>query len=38
MMTNLVDCDFDSLAIGQDVSLVFQASADGTPIPCFRPS
>jgi hypothetical protein len=38
MMTNLVDCDFDSLAIGQDVSLVFRASADGTPIPCFRPS
>jgi uncharacterized OB-fold protein len=38
MMTNLVDCDFDALAIGQDVSLVFKASADGTPIPCFRPS
>jgi uncharacterized OB-fold protein len=38
MMTNLVECDLDRLAIGQAVSLAFKPSADGTPIPCFRPS
>jgi uncharacterized OB-fold protein len=37
MMTNLVDCDFDALGIGQDVSLVFKPSENGTPVPCFRP-
>jgi uncharacterized OB-fold protein len=37
MMTNLVDCDFDALKIGQSVTLVWKASADGTPVPCFRP-
>jgi uncharacterized OB-fold protein len=38
MMTNLVECDLDRLAIGQAVSLAFKPSADGTQIPCFRPS
>jgi uncharacterized OB-fold protein len=37
MMTNLVDCDFDALAIGQDVALVFKAADDGTMVPCFTP-
>lgn len=36
MMTNLVDCDFDAIVIGQPVSLVFKPSEDGTPVPCFR--
>lgn len=35
MMTNLVDCDVDRLAIGQKVRLVFKPSEDGTPVPCF---
>ncbi len=38
MMTNLVECDFDALAIGQAVTLVWKSSADGTPVPCFRPA
>ncbi len=37
MMTNLVDCDLNALAIGQAVTLVWKPSADGTPVPCFRP-
>jgi uncharacterized OB-fold protein len=37
MMTNLVDCDFDALAIGQEVALVFKAADDGTMVPCFTP-
>lgn len=38
MMTNLVDCDVDKLAIGQAVRLVFKPSDDGTPVPCFTPA
>lgn len=38
MMTNLVDCDVDALAIGQSVKLVFKPSEDGTPVPCFTPT
>ena len=37
MMTNLVECDFDTLSVGQAVTLVWKASQDGTPVPCFRP-
>ena len=37
MMTNLVDCDPDGLAIGQAVKLVWKQAADGTPVPCFTP-
>ncbi len=37
MMTNLVDCDPDALAIGQAVTLVWKAAGDGTPVPCFTP-
>ncbi len=37
LMTNLVDCDFDALRIGQPVRLVFRPSADGTPVACFTP-
>ena len=38
MMSNLVDCDPDQLAIGQAVKLVFKPSEDGTPVPCFTPA
>jgi uncharacterized OB-fold protein len=38
MLTNLVGCDFDRVAIGQSVELVFTPSATGVPVPCFRPS
>ena len=38
IMTNLVDCDPDQLAIGQPVQLVWKPAADGTPVPCFTPA
>jgi uncharacterized OB-fold protein len=37
MMTNIVDCDFDSIRIGQKVRLVFKASDGGPPVPMFTP-
>jgi hypothetical protein len=37
MMTNLVHCDFDALAIGQNVRLVFELSESGMPVACFQP-
>lgn len=37
MMTNLVDCDFDALKIGQDVEVVFQDAEEGAKVPMFRP-
>ena len=39
MITNIVDCDLDTLEIGQDVELVFKPTEDGEPpVPCFRPA
>ncbi len=38
MMTNIVDCDFDAIAIGQPVELVFKPSVGGYAIPMFRPA
>ena len=35
MLTNLVDCDFDALAIGQEVWIQFSASEGGPPVPTF---
>ena len=37
MMTNLVDCDFDRLKIGQSVKLVFKPTQGGPPMPMFTP-
>ena len=37
MMTNIVDCDPDSLKIGDKVKLVFRNAEDGTPVPMFAP-
>jgi uncharacterized OB-fold protein len=37
MMTNIVDCDFDALDIGQPVAVVFAATEDGPPVPMFKP-
>jgi uncharacterized OB-fold protein len=37
MMTNIVDCDFDMLAIGDKVTVTFKPAEDGTPYPQFRP-
>jgi uncharacterized OB-fold protein len=35
MLTNIVDCDFDALKIGQDVKLVFKKSDGGFSVPMF---
>ena len=35
MMTNIVDCDFDRVEIGQKVRLVFKPTVNGPPVPCF---
>ena len=35
MMTNLVDCDFDALRIGQKVKVVFTPTEGGSPVPTF---
>ena len=37
MMTNIVQCDFDSLRIGQEVRLVFTPTEGGPPVPTFTP-
>jgi uncharacterized OB-fold protein len=38
MMTNIVNCDFDKLRIGQSVKLVFKPSEGGPPVPMFTPA
>ena len=38
MMTNIVDCDFDQLKIGQDVKVVFKPTDGGPPLPMFTPA
>lgn len=37
LMTNLVDCDFDAIKIGQAVRLVFKPTEGGPPVPMFTP-
>jgi uncharacterized OB-fold protein len=37
MMTNIVDCDLDTIAIGQSVKVVFKPSDGGPPVPMFTP-
>jgi len=37
MLTNIVDCDFDRLRIGQAVAVVFKESENGQPVPMFKP-
>jgi uncharacterized protein len=38
MLTNIVDCDFDALAIGQKVKVTFKPSTDGMLMPMFTPA
>ncbi len=38
MMTNIVDCDFDALHVGQSVKLVWMPTEGGPPVPCFTPA
>ena len=38
MLTNLVDCELESLHIGQAVKLVFKPSDSGQAVPMFTPA
>jgi uncharacterized protein len=38
LLTNIVDCDFDALRIGDPVRVVFKAAAGGQMVPMFRPA
>jgi hypothetical protein len=37
MMTNIVDCDADSVAIGQRVAVDFAEEVEGVALPFFQP-
>ncbi len=37
MMTNIVDCDLDTIRIGQRVRVVFKPTDGGPPVPMFAP-
>ncbi|MGV6874199.1 Zn-ribbon domain-containing OB-fold protein [Pseudochelatococcus sp. B33] len=38
MLTNIVNCDFDTLRIGQPVRLKFMPTMGGRHVPCFEPA
>ena len=38
MLTNLVECDFDSLRIGMKVRVVFRLAEGGLSVPMFAPA
>jgi uncharacterized OB-fold protein len=38
MMTNIVDCDLDTIKVGQKVKVVFKKSEGGFSIPMFTPA
>ena len=38
ILTNLVDCDFDKVAIGMKVRAVFRPTEGGAPVPMFTPA
>lgn len=38
MISNLVDCSYDDLAVGQAVEVVFKQSEGGFAVPMFTPS
>ena len=38
MQTNIIDCDPDSVEIGQQVEVVFKAVTDDISLPYFRPA
>ena len=37
LLTNVVDCDFEALRIGDRVKLVMQSSESGAMVPMFTP-
>ena len=38
MMTNIVDCDLDTIKIGQRVKVAFKKTEGGASVPCFAPA
>ena len=38
MMTNIVDCDLDTIRIGQKVKVVFRKTEGGASVPMFTPA
>lgn len=38
LLTNIVDCEFDKLAIGQKVRVTFKESTTGALVPMFAPA
>jgi len=36
-LTNIVDCDFDALRLGDKVRVLFEETENGPPPPMFRP-
>jgi uncharacterized protein len=38
MLTNIVDCDTETVRIGQPVTVVFQETENGPPVPMFKPA
>jgi len=38
MMTNIVDCAFDAIRIGQAVKVVYKPTEGGPPVPMFTPA
>jgi uncharacterized OB-fold protein len=38
MMTNIVGCDFDRIAVGMSVKVAFRKSPDGVAVPVFEPA
>ena len=38
MLTNIVDCDLNTLKAGLEVKLVFKESENGQPVPMFTPA
>ena len=38
MISNLVDCSYDDLAVGQAVEMVFKESQGGFAVPMFKPT
>lgn len=38
MLTNIVDCDPESLSVGQAVQVTFQPTSNGAALPRFRPA
>jgi uncharacterized OB-fold protein len=37
VLTNIVDCDVESLSVGQAVAVVFHPTSNGAALPRFRP-